>query len=198
MADTANHRLFVGMAATPAQIAVIDGRAFTVTDRITVGDVSSPGRLAYDSGSDRLFIGNYDSVQVLDLKTRQIMINIPPGQTASLDSAKQAADAIMAQLRAGADFATTARAKSSDPRNAVRGGEAGWLDLISFTATVREAIAKAPVGSLVGPIQTPLGYEILLVEARSNQFWVTDQLVLAGLQQQLVSALRQRARERRR
>jgi parvulin-like peptidyl-prolyl isomerase len=74
------------------------------------------------------------------------------------------AKAILADLKGGADFATTATAKSKDP-SASTGGLLGWIgaDETAYKDYFTEAHAAA-VGTLLGPTKDGAGYHILHVD----------------------------------
>ncbi|MEO8251727.1 MAG: peptidylprolyl isomerase [Chloroflexota bacterium] len=80
--------------------------------------------------------------------------------------AKGEIDDILAQLNGGADFATTAKAKSSDS-SAASGGLLGWVmaDDLTYATFFTEAHAAAK-NTLVGPIKDATGYHILRLEDR--------------------------------
>ncbi|TMB56477.1 MAG: hypothetical protein E6J47_04980 [Chloroflexi bacterium] len=74
------------------------------------------------------------------------------------------AKAILADLKGGADFATTATAKSKDP-SASTGGLLGWIEAneTGYKDYFTEAHAAA-VGTLLGPTKDAAGYHILHVD----------------------------------
>jgi peptidyl-prolyl cis-trans isomerase D len=108
-------------------------------------------------------------------KVRAIEIGYPPGAVthsqSTIDSTKAVADQIVAQLKAGANFAELARTRSSDPRTAKTGGEMGWIDTGTFPPNSRAIIGHAATGEVVGPIESARGYEIILSEGSSQKAW---------------------------
>lgn len=74
------------------------------------------------------------------------------------------ADAVMAQLKGGADFTAVAQAKSLDSRTAKDGGAMGWVDTKNLTPEIATPLATATKGTLVGPIGSKGAFHILLVE----------------------------------
>jgi peptidyl-prolyl cis-trans isomerase D len=104
---------------------------------------------------------------------RHIGINYPTGATpAEHDSALAVANDIYQKLKAGADFSEMARTRSSDPRTAGRGGDMGWVDTGLFPPTIRAAIGSAKIGDLLGPLESPRGYEILQLLETTRKDWV--------------------------
>jgi len=76
------------------------------------------------------------------------------------------ADAIVADLRAGADFAETALAKSSSSR-ALEGGDLGWRRAGELPSLFAEDVLGMEVGEIGAPITTPGAIHIIkLLERR--------------------------------
>lgn len=76
---------------------------------------------------------------------------------------RQEADALAAQLRAGANFEQLARQQSTDRVSAGDGGEVGCLDGQQFTPPFAQAAGAAPLNQVSGPVQTQFGWHLLLV-----------------------------------
>src|SRR5690606_36455209 len=49
------------------------------------------------------------------------------------------------------------------------GGDLGWFGPGAMVAPFEEAVMAAPVGQVVGPVETQFGHHLVLVEERSNQ-----------------------------
>lgn len=73
------------------------------------------------------------------------------------------ADAIKAELAAGADFAELAKTKSLDTGSGSTGGDLGWFGLGMMVKPFEDAVVAAKVGEVTGPIQTEFGYHLVLV-----------------------------------
>lgn len=90
-----------------------------------------------------------------------------PGATpADADWVRAESDikAILAEIQGGADFATTAKAKSSDP-SAASGGLLGWVQAEDQVyATYFTEADGAAKGDLIGPTKDDSGYHLLRVE----------------------------------
>ncbi|GGD47711.1 chaperone SurA [Aurantiacibacter arachoides] len=82
---------------------------------------------------------------------------------ANAEQVRANADQIIQQLRAGGSFVAYAR-QYSQASSAVQGGDLGWLQLAQLQQPTLEAAAQqmAP-GQLVGPLEIPGGYSILLM-----------------------------------
>jgi foldase protein PrsA len=78
------------------------------------------------------------------------------------------ADALAAQLKAGADFAALARANSVDPSKS-QGGDLGVKAVSSLPKEVIGSARVAPVGQVVGPIRGKGGVYIISVIKRFGE-----------------------------
>jgi parvulin-like peptidyl-prolyl isomerase len=81
------------------------------------------------------------------------------------DTAQQAMD----RLENGEDFADVAEDVSTDPGSAQQGGELGPLTQGQTVPEFDEAVFSAPVGEVVGPIETDFGFHILEVTEREEE-----------------------------
>ena len=73
------------------------------------------------------------------------------------------ANQIVEQLRQGGSFAAYAR-QYSEATSAITGGDLGWLRLAQLQQpTLEAAAAQMTAGQLVGPLEIPGGYSILLM-----------------------------------
>lgn len=71
------------------------------------------------------------------------------------------AEALLARLRAGEDFAELARAHSGDPVSAPRGGLMERFERGPEDASLKAAVFAAEAGELLGPLPTPLGFHVV-------------------------------------
>jgi parvulin-like peptidyl-prolyl isomerase len=76
------------------------------------------------------------------------------------------ANALLAQIQGGASFADVAKANSQDATSAVNGGDLGWSPHGVYFPEFEDAIWKVTPGTLIGPIKTPVGFHLILVEGR--------------------------------
>ena len=99
-----------------------------------------------------------------------ILIRVPQGAPAADDAtAKAKAEAIVKQLRAGADFAKVARENSGDPSSSSKGGDMGWVDKGTTVAPFDTAAFTVPVNTISDPIRsTEFGYHIIKVVERRD------------------------------
>jgi parvulin-like peptidyl-prolyl cis-trans isomerase-like protein len=73
------------------------------------------------------------------------------------------AQAVQAQLAAGADFATLAGQRSIDRVSGAQGGELGCLDSQSFVAAFQQVAQTQPIGVVSDPVQSQFGFHLVLV-----------------------------------
>lgn len=90
-----------------------------------------------------------------DAACRQILVAGADG------SARERAEALVRELRAGADFARIARERSEDRASALRGGDLAIYERSRRDVLLRAAAFDARIGEVVGPIETPLGFHVL-------------------------------------
>ncbi len=76
------------------------------------------------------------------------------------------AKAVLAELEAGADFATLAREKSTDTGSAKKDGDLGWFAKGSMVQEFEDAAFSLEVGQRTGIVQTSYGYHIILLTDR--------------------------------
>ncbi len=94
--------------------------------------------------------------------TRHILLSTGADKSAGdqLDKANE----LVAQLRAGADFAELAKQHSDDPGSAANGGSLGDVERGVMVAEFEEATFAAEVGAISEPVKTQFGYHIIQVE----------------------------------
>lgn len=92
------------------------------------------------------------------------IIVAPQAQPEASVRARAQADSILAELRRGADFATTARRFSQDPVSAAQGGELGWFRRGQMVPAFEQVAFRLKPGVLSEPVETPFGFHILQVQ----------------------------------
>ncbi|WP_059120475.1 peptidylprolyl isomerase [Vibrio sp. MEBiC08052] len=76
------------------------------------------------------------------------------------------ADALLKQLKEGADFSTLAKKDSQDPGSASKGGELDWFEKgVMDPAFEEAAFALKNVGDLSGVVKSNFGYHIIKLDA---------------------------------
>ena len=79
---------------------------------------------------------------------------------------KADADAALKQLQGGTVFEAMAMEHSIDQATRFNGGDMGYVTMDIMPPAYKQVLTTAPVGQLVGPVQTPDGWAILRVEDR--------------------------------
>lgn len=91
------------------------------------------------------------------------------------------ANDVVRELREGKDFGEAAKTYSKDAASKDNGGELGWLYRGQLPAPVEEVAFSANVGGVSNPVQTDLGWEIVLISDRrgsidaSYEQWLSDE-----------------------
>ncbi len=91
-----------------------------------------------------------------------------------LVNSEAAAAAVKARLDAGEDFATIAKAESTDNQgaaggSAAKGGDLGCIGPGAFVPEFEEAMAPLQPGEISGPVKTQFGFHIIGVTERKTQ-----------------------------
>jgi peptidyl-prolyl cis-trans isomerase D len=134
-------------------------------------------------------------------KVAHILIRVPAvGGSAAEDQARAKAEAALARIRGGADFAAVARAVSEDTATASRGGDLGLVGPGELVAAVDRLIQSLKKGEVGGPVRSPFGYHLVKVEDRVPGSRKDLKEVAATLRATLVAegqlrALRDRAQD---
>ena len=104
-----------------------------------------------------------------EVKVRHILINVPTGADAKTDAAaKQKAEDLLQQIKAGGDFDALAKANSDDPGSKDQGGELGMIQRgVTVPAFEQAAFALQP-GQISDLVKTQFGYHILKVEEKQT------------------------------
>jgi peptidyl-prolyl cis-trans isomerase D len=128
------------------------------------------------------------------VKSSHILLNLVQGP----DSVKviQRARTLLAQARSGADFAKLARENSQDYGSGQQGGELGWASKTRFVKPFADAVFKARVGDVVGPVRTQFGWHIIKVIARDKrEIKIVDLAQKVKVSSQTIEAAFQKAQD---
>lgn len=116
--------------------------------------VEKAARAAYQADPKRFTTGE-------QIHARHILI---AGNT---EKAKEKAEKVLADLKAGADFEKTAKELSADPGSAARGGDLGFFEegrmVPEFDQALKEL--KKP-GDMSGLVRTQFGWHVIKLEGR--------------------------------
>ena len=124
-----------------------------------------------------------------EVRVRHILL--PVAKDGSDDAqVKARAEALVEQLRGGADFAALAKAESSDSGSAQRGGELDWFGRGKMTpAFEHAAFALTKPGDISAPVKTPFGWHIIELLERKPAMKLSFEQVLPGLRQEITGRI---------
>ncbi|MGK2856238.1 MAG: peptidylprolyl isomerase, partial [Thermoanaerobaculia bacterium] len=98
------------------------------------------------------------------VRAQHILIPVAPNVAeAQTSAAKAKADALVAQLRGGADFAKLALEHSEDPGSKTQGGDVGWFERGRMVPEFENAAFSLAIGEISEPVKTQFGFHILRV-----------------------------------
>ncbi|QWF72482.1 peptidylprolyl isomerase [Methylomonas paludis] len=92
-----------------------------------------------------------------------ILIAVSEAASASaIQKAKEKADQVVSDLRAGKDFKQTAISVSNDD-NALKGGDLGWRTLSQIPTLFADSVIGMNQGEISDPIRSPSGFHIIKI-----------------------------------
>jgi len=100
-------------------------------------------------------------IERTDVRLSHLLIAVP--ETASdkqIEQARAKAQALVKKLRAGADFAQTAR-RESDGRRAAEGGDLGWFAMADVPSLVQDLAYTLAKGEISNVLRSPSGFHII-------------------------------------
>lgn len=87
---------------------------------------------------------------------------------------KAEADALLARINGGEDFAELAKAHSTDPGSGKQGGDLGWFEAGRMVKEFSDATFAANAGDVVGPVETRFGFHIIKVHEKRDMTPIED------------------------
>lgn len=96
------------------------------------------------------------------VRFEEIPIAIEPSEEERA-RARAEAERIKAEIVGGLPFEDAALRYSDDESNREQGGDLGWFGRGRMVALFEEAAFEAPIGEIVGPIETPFGMHLIQV-----------------------------------
>jgi peptidyl-prolyl cis-trans isomerase SurA len=100
-----------------------------------------------------------------EVHVRHIYVGFTPGVEEEEARAQRRAEAILARIKKGEDFAAVARASSEGP-SASDGGELGWLKRGTIQPELERVAFALPTGGISDVVRTRSGFQILKVDER--------------------------------
>ena len=101
----------------------------------------------------------------------------------------------MNALREGESFAALARAISTDPGSASRGGELGEAYVGNYVPEFRLAIEESEIGDIVGPVESEFGFHVLQVRSKELRSGADEESQRERAKQQELQLLKESLRE---
>jgi peptidyl-prolyl cis-trans isomerase C len=127
-----------------------------------------------------------DAALTAEYEKKASMFKRPQAQVRHILLKDQAeADAVLALVKGGGDFAAIATEKSQDKGSAVKGGDLGWISNGQISKEFSEAAFAAAPNDTVGPIQDRTGFHILQVTGKR------EAIPMEEVKDQLESAIKQ-------
>lgn len=94
-------------------------------------------------------------------RARHILIEAAEGQD---DAARAAAEAVIARLKAGEDFAAVAAEVSADAGTKAQGGDLGWISRGMLVGPFEDALFALEAGGLSDVVRTEFGFHVIRLE----------------------------------
>jgi peptidyl-prolyl cis-trans isomerase SurA len=130
-------------------------RGKEVTERVRVSDQEVQAYIARNPGGAE----RRTAVHLLHILTAT-----PEGATPDqIAAARAKAEQIVARLRGGADFRQVARAES-DARQALEGGDLGWLPVGQVPSVFADRVASMKRGEISEPLRNANGFHVVKLE----------------------------------
>ncbi len=117
---------------------------------------------------ERFYRRNLDLFEVEEeVSASHILIGVPENAPAEVANQKrEEAEAILARVREGDDFAELARKHSDDPGSAGEGGELGYFGRGMTVASFERVAFSLQPGQISDLVETPFGFHIIKVDDR--------------------------------
>lgn len=132
-----------------------------ITERLVQRVVQARVRVSEQEIDDYLKASENDANGQARYRLQHILIAVPASANAeAIEAANQKADAILTELRNGAEFAAIA-ASQSDGSRALQGGDLGWRQRQELPGFVDTALDSMDVNDVRGPLRSPNGLHII-------------------------------------
>jgi peptidyl-prolyl cis-trans isomerase D len=133
--------------------------------RENIRDTANVGNAAIDAFFEREALRNALLEAVVTTDTTAPFVNARHILVETVEEANEVIEA----LQNGESFASLAQARSTDTGSGQRGGELGWTAASGFVEEFATAILAAPIGEIVGPVETEFGFHVIQVRAREDR-----------------------------
>ena len=146
-----------------------DTREGMSADKLVESEIASKVAVKPEAISD-FYQKNQDKFQQGPrVRASHILIGIPQGaDAATKQQAKAKADALLKDLKAGKDFAATAKANSQDPGSAPNGGDLGYFEQGQMVPPFEQAAFALKPGEMSEVVESQFGYHIIKVADKQD------------------------------
>jgi len=126
----------------------------------------APAIVPTDAEVEQFYNDNIDLMQApVEMHARHILVQPDASDADGRAAARAEAEAILAELEAGADFIKLATERS-DATSAPQGGDLGYFGLGQMVEPFEQAALALEPGALSGVVETQFGYHIIRLEDR--------------------------------
>lgn len=148
-----------------ASMAIARDRILSDANLARFDAKNTPNEAVLDAYARNIYKANTAKFEKPE-QTRARHILLAKSGPESLQKAKD----LVAQLRAGASFEELAKANSTDPGSAARGGDLGFFGAGKMVEPFEEALSKlSKPGDLSEPVESQFGYHIIRLEERQEK-----------------------------
>jgi peptidyl-prolyl cis-trans isomerase C len=127
------------------------------------------------------------------VRASHILVTVPEGADGpTKDKAREKAEGLLKQIKAGGDFAALAKANSADPGSAINGGDLGFFSPGQMVGPFNDVAFKLAPGSVSDLVETQFGFHIIKVVEKQAGGVVPLDTVRPQLAQFLENQNRQR------
>jgi peptidyl-prolyl cis-trans isomerase C len=103
------------------------------------------------------------------VEARHILIKVDKSASeGTRKEAREKAEEILKKIKSGEDFAKLASKFSDDPTSRAKGGELGFFPMGRFIPEFEKVAFELKPGQVSDVVKTPVGYDIIKVEARKE------------------------------
>lgn len=168
-----------------------DARRDAIVERLLESEMAS--RVAVDDAAvDAFYRDNPDQFeQGESVRASHILVSAPADDEATRAAAREKAADLLAQIRAGADFATLAREHSNDPGSAANGGDLGFFPQGQMVGPFNDAAFSLEPGAVSDLVETEYGFHIIKVAEKQPG----RAIALEDVRPQVEQFLQQRERQ---
>ena len=98
------------------------------------------------------------------VRASHILVTVPQGADGpTKDKAREKAEGLLKQIKAGGDFAALAKANSADPGSAINGGDLGFFSPGQMVGPFNDVAFKLAPGTVSDLVETQFGFHIIKV-----------------------------------